>query len=135
VHPRGATFRRPLFGIPKGAIEAGETPQQAAARETFEETGVRVDVHMELGNIEQRSGKIVHAFWATVRVDCSAAIDMEGRCVSHDFENDVCRFYPIERALPMMLPAQRELLSRLPKESMKILNHDSATSTERLEKE
>ena len=26
VHARRASFRRPLFGIPKGLIEAGESP-------------------------------------------------------------------------------------------------------------
>ncbi len=135
VHPRGATFKRPLFGIPKGAIEEGETPQEAAARETFEETGVSVDVHMELGHIEQRSGKIVHAFWATVRATCTTAIDADGRCVSHDLENDVCRFYLLEKAVSMMLPAQRELLGRLPNDNSMLLNPGAGASTERREEE
>lgn len=135
MHPRGATFKRPLFGIPKGAIEAGESPEEAAARETFEETGVCVDVRLDIGSIEQRSGKIVYAFWATVRTDSGHAIDAEGHCVKHDFENDVCRFYLIERAVTLMLPAQRELLTRLPKELMELLNTTPAPSTEHREEE
>lgn len=31
------------FGLPGGKVEMGETPKQAAIRETFEETGVHVD--------------------------------------------------------------------------------------------
>lgn len=138
VHPRGATFRRPLFGIPKGAIEAGESHEQAAARETFEETGVRVDVRDNLGSIEQRSGKVVHAFWATVRDDGSAAIDADGRCRGHDGENDVCRFYSIDRAANMMLPAQREFLTRLPQAAggaIGLLNPRPTPTTERREEE
>jgi len=33
-----------FWGIPGGKIESGETPEQAAIRETFEETGYRVEV-------------------------------------------------------------------------------------------
>ena len=42
VHARGATFKRPLFGIPKGLVEPGESLGEAAQRETEEETGLRV---------------------------------------------------------------------------------------------
>ncbi|HVE92639.1 MAG TPA: NUDIX domain-containing protein [Actinomycetota bacterium] len=39
---------RTVWGIPKGAVEPGETPQQAAVREVLEETGLRVEVVSEL---------------------------------------------------------------------------------------
>lgn len=113
VHPRGATFRRPLFGIPKGLVEAGEELEAAARRETEEETGLRVRVRAPLGSIRQKSGKIVHAFWATVEPESAAAIDARGRCQTPDAENDVCRFYPLEEAPSLMIPAQREFLDRL----------------------
>jgi predicted NUDIX family NTP pyrophosphohydrolase len=114
VHPRGASFRRPLFGIPKGLIEAGEDEQTAARRETYEETGLRVRIRADLGTIQQKSGKIVHAFWATLEPGAEQAIDAQGRCRAIDDENDVCRFYPLEQARTMMIEAQRELLDRLP---------------------
>ncbi len=113
THARGATFRRPLFGIPKGLIEADEEPQAAARRETEEETGLRVRIRAALGTVKQKSGKVVHAFWATVESDSEAAIDDKGRCATPDGENDVCRFYPLEKARELMIPAQRELLDRL----------------------
>lgn len=114
VHARGATFKRPLFGIPKGVVEAGESLRQAAQRETEEETGLRVALGTDLGSVRQKSGKIVHAFQATVHPESLAAIDARGRCLRHDAENDVCRFYPLAAARPLMIEAQRELLDRLP---------------------
>ena len=113
VHPRRASFRRPLFGIPKGLVEEGEAIEVAARRETFEETGLRVHIRAALGSVRQKSGKIVHAFWATVASESESAIDEQGRCQTPDAENDICRFYPVEKARDMMIPAQRELLDRL----------------------
>lgn len=114
VHARGATFKRPLFGIPKGLVEPGETLRETARRETEEETGLRVELGAELGSVKQKSGKIVHAFHATVAAASLPAIDARGRCTAHDAENDVCRFYPVDEARPLMIEAQRAFLDRLP---------------------
>jgi predicted NUDIX family NTP pyrophosphohydrolase len=113
VHARGATFRKPLFGIPKGLVEADESLAAAAERETEEETGLQVIIGADLGSVRQKSGKIVHAFHATVAPQSAAAIDDKGRCPRHDGENDVCRFYPLAEAREMMIEAQREFLDRL----------------------
>ena len=113
VHPRRASFRRPLFGIPKGLVEPGETLEAAAQRETFEETGLIVCIRGPLGSVTQKSGKIVHAFWATVATNSLATIDERGRCLRHDAENDVCAFYQLDKAQELMIPAQREFLDRL----------------------
>ena len=114
VHPRRASFRQPLFGIPKGLVEDGEALEAAACRETFEETGLRVSIKSALGSVQQKSGKVVHAFWATVAQESVAAIDEHGRCQTPDAENDVCRFYKIHEARKIMIPAQRAFLDRLP---------------------
>ena len=112
VHARGATFRKPLFGIPKGLVEPGESIAAAAQRETEEETGLRVIVGAHLGSVRQKSGKVVHAFLATVATESEAGIDGKGRCLRHDAENDVCRFYPLADARELMIEAQREFLDR-----------------------
>ena len=130
VHPRGATFKRPLFGIPKGLLEPDETAEAAARRETFEETGLRVRIRGPLGTVQQKSGKIVHGFWATVEPESLSAIDSLGRCTNPDSENDVCRFYPLTKAAELMIPAQREFLDRLPPDSRSGVN-DSMTLRER----
>ena len=54
------------WGLPKGHIEGGETPEQAAVREVEEETGLsRLDVVAQLPTIDwyfRDRGKLVHKF-------------------------------------------------------------------------
>jgi len=114
VHARGATFRQPRFGIPKGLVESRESLAEAAQRETEEETGLRVRIRGDLGSVRQKSGKLVHGFLASVAPESEAAIDERGRCRHGDGENDVCGFYPLDQAREMMIEAQRVFLDRLP---------------------
>jgi 8-oxo-dGTP pyrophosphatase MutT (NUDIX family) len=61
---------RLLWSLPKGHIEAGETPEQTAVREVAEETGVDGEVLRPLGTIDywfiadgtKRVHKTVHHF-------------------------------------------------------------------------
>ncbi len=76
AHPGGPLFARKDDGawtIPKGLLEPGEDAVEAARREFEEETGfvVGTDQLLELGEIRQRSGKIVTA-WA-FEGDCDPA--------------------------------------------------------------
>lgn len=52
------------WGLPGGSVETDEVPEQAAVRETKEETGVDVLELRKLDAIEYR-GRVVHAFLAT----------------------------------------------------------------------
>jgi 8-oxo-dGTP pyrophosphatase MutT (NUDIX family) len=61
-----------LWSLPKGHIEQGETPEQAAEREVREETGISGSVLRELGTIDywfvvesRRVHKTVHHFLLT----------------------------------------------------------------------
>jgi 8-oxo-dGTP diphosphatase len=57
--------KRNEWVLPKGKLDDGETPKQAAHREVLEETGHDVAVHEFLGTMAYQSGgrsKIVH-FW------------------------------------------------------------------------
>lgn len=67
ITPRGR--RRSLLALPKGRLNDGERPEEAAAREVFEETAVRVHVGPELGSVaysfrrgDLRVDKRVHFF-------------------------------------------------------------------------
>lgn len=57
--------KRNEWVLPKGKLDDGETPKQAAHREVLEETGHNVAIHEFLGTLVYQSGgrsKVVH-FW------------------------------------------------------------------------
>lgn len=66
VHPGGPFWAKKdegAWSIPKGLVNEGESPQAAARREFFEETGFSADGEfIDLGEIRQPSRKVVHAF-------------------------------------------------------------------------
>ena len=67
VHPGGPFFKNKdsgVWSIPKGLPEASEDLLVTAQREFLEETGLKPKPpFFELGSIQQKGGKIVHA-WA-----------------------------------------------------------------------
>ncbi len=75
VHPGGPFYARKdegAWSIPKGIIESGENPFDAARREVKEETGVDVSgPAIDLGQIKQPGGKIIHAWAVSQNVDTS----------------------------------------------------------------
>jgi predicted NUDIX family NTP pyrophosphohydrolase len=110
--------------LPKGAVEPGETPVEAALREFEEETGTRLtDVPFPLAKVRQAGGKWVEAFAVEGDLDCSAvrSNDFEvewpprsGRRQSFP-EVDQARWMPLAEARQMMLPSQLPLLDALEK--------------------
>jgi predicted NUDIX family NTP pyrophosphohydrolase len=67
VHPGGPFWKNKYTGawtIPKGLVESGEEPLDAACREFQEETGiVPRGPYIPLGSVRQKGGKLIHA-WA-----------------------------------------------------------------------
>ena len=82
VHPGGPYWSKKDEGswtIPKGEYEADEEPLAAAIREFQEETGFDVSgPFLELGSVQQKSGKIVTA-WA-FEGDCEPAELVSNTC-------------------------------------------------------
>jgi predicted NUDIX family NTP pyrophosphohydrolase len=82
VHPGGPFWAKKDHGvwtIPKGEYEAEEEPLAAAQREFKEETGfAAVGKFLELGTVQQKSGKTVSA-WA-----------MEGNCDPTQLMSNTC---------------------------------------------
>ncbi len=69
------------WDLPKGGAHAGETPLQAALRETHEETGLQLDGRslLDLGRLDYRPKKDLHLFAALM-----PRFDVDGlRCASH----------------------------------------------------
>ena len=109
IHSSGAYNRNKPWGIPKGLLDEGEGPEQAARRETREETGVVVEGPLaELGWIDYTKSK--------KRIFCFAGEAPAGpapRCAS--WEVDRAEFVPMARAREIIHPDQRPFLDRLEK--------------------
>jgi len=96
VHPSGAYNKKSPYYIPKGGIEPGETSQEAAIRETYEETGVTARIIADLGTITYKSkSKKITAFLAQF---IAGPPDKHGVLDWPDWENDIKRFVPEEIA-------------------------------------
>ena len=126
VHPGGPFWARRDAGawsIPKGEHDDGEDPLAAARREFAEELGTPAPATaaIDLGEIRQKSGKVVHA-WA-VEGDLDAAgihsntVEIEwpprsGRTLEIP-EVDRAEWFGLTTAREKINPAQAELLARL----------------------
>lgn len=94
ITPRGR--RKSLLGLPKGGLVSGETPEQAAAREVFEETAVRVDVGPSLGSVAytyRRNGRRVHK-----RVHFFLCRHLEGEATADGVEVSHAKWIPLADA-------------------------------------
>ena len=109
--------------IPKGEVEPGEELEAVARREFQEETGHEVgDVQLvELGQIRQKSGKVVFAWGAKGDLDPSTAVsnsfEMEwpprsGRRQSFP-EIDRVEWFDLDEARRKLKAAQVPFLDRL----------------------
>ena len=75
---------RLVWSLPKGHVEAGESPEQAAVREVFEETGIRGSIVASLGTIDfwfmaddRRVHKTVHHYLMAAHDDVLSDADAE----------------------------------------------------------
>ena len=128
MHPGGPFFKRRddgVWSIPKGEIDAGETPIDVARREFKEELGQvapQVDF-TSLGTVRQAGGKIVHAWAAPGDLDVehmeSMQFEMEWPPRSGKKQKfpeiDRAAWFDLETARRKILPAQQALIDRLEK--------------------
>jgi 8-oxo-dGTP pyrophosphatase MutT (NUDIX family) len=102
--------------LPKGQLDQGETPEQAAAREVLEETGLVADLESPLDVIE-------YWFWVTdrgertrihKRVHFYLFRATGGDVRDHDHEVIEARWVPIGEAIGMLaFKSERELVERI----------------------
>ena len=125
IRPGGPYWRNKDAGawmIPKGMVEPGEKPAEAALREFEEETGTRLTaVPFPLATVRQAGGKTVETFAVEGDIDTSAirSIDFEmewppkSGVVRRFPEVEEARWMPLAQARQMMLPSQLPLLDAL----------------------
>lgn len=106
IHPSGNYNRRSPWGIPKGSPDPGETLEQAARRETWEETGVKPGELQYLGYVVyQKSRKRIECFWGPAPEDAAP------HCAS--WEVDCAEFVNLDVARKRIHPDQAPLLQWL----------------------
>jgi predicted NUDIX family NTP pyrophosphohydrolase len=125
AHPGGPFWRGRDTGawtIPKGVVDEGEEPLEAACREFAEETGINLaGPFLPLGSVRQKAGKTVHAWAVEGDADAAAIVSNtsrvewprnSGKWIVYP-EVDRCAWMEPAEAREKMNPAQAELLDRL----------------------
>ncbi len=95
----------PTWTFPKGHVEEGETPEQAAVREIEEETGIQAEIERPLGEIDywfiSRHGKKLLRIHKRVTHFLLKAIG--GDTSKHNEEVTDARWFPIEEVEGLLL--------------------------------
>jgi 8-oxo-dGTP pyrophosphatase MutT (NUDIX family) len=108
IVPRG---RRRVLGLPKGGRKGGESPEETAAREVREETGVTARVRDRLGQVDysyRRGGRPIDKTVHFYLFDFEA-----GDTADHDHEVDDARWMPLRQARRRLsYPGERAMIER-----------------------
>jgi ADP-ribose pyrophosphatase YjhB (NUDIX family) len=108
---KDATGKRILWSLPKGHIEEGETPEQAALREVQEETGIVSVIEKSLGVIDfwfmaggMRIHKTVHHFLFR---------ENGGVLAAQESEVDEVAWFPLAEIVERLAyPDEKKLIAR-----------------------
>jgi predicted NUDIX family NTP pyrophosphohydrolase len=106
IHPSGAYHRHTPWGIPKGRPDDGEDLEQAARRETLEETGVAAGELTPLDFIQyHKVSKRIHCFAGLAPAEAVPS------CAC--WEVDRAEFVTMDEARRLIHPDQLPFLDRL----------------------
>jgi len=111
VPTRRAADGARVLCLPKGHLDPGETPQQAAAREVREETGVEAELIGDLGEVRywyRREGRAVPKSVAFFLFRY-----LSGDTADHDREVEQARWMDLEEAqTALSYEGEREMVAR-----------------------
>jgi 8-oxo-dGTP pyrophosphatase MutT (NUDIX family) len=108
---KDSSGKRVLWSLPKGHIEEGETPEQAAIREVAEETGITSSITQSLGVIDfwfmaggKRIHKTVHHFMF---------VEIGGTLLAQESEVDEVSWFPLSEIVDRLAyPDEKKLIAR-----------------------
>lgn len=126
VPTRRAADGSRVLALPKGHVDEGETPLQAAIREVREEAGVEVEHLADLGEVR---------YWYTRegrRISKAVAFYLfgylAGDVADHDEEVEEARWMPLRKAQQdLSYPGEREMVER----AMKLLQDQGGAAVRR----
>jgi 8-oxo-dGTP pyrophosphatase MutT (NUDIX family) len=99
------------WGLAKGAIEPGETEDQAALREVLEETGLETEIEADLGEI--RYVYVWEGIRVRKRVRFYLMLATGGDVSRHDAEMEEVRWFPLPTAIKRAAyRGEREVIQR-----------------------
>lgn len=111
VPTRRAANGNKVLALPKGHVDPGETPAQAAQREVREEAGVDARLVEQLGEVRywyQRDGRRIPKLVTFFLFDY-----VGGDVADHDHEVEVARWMPLEQAQrELTYKGEREMVER-----------------------
>ena len=111
VPTRRAADGREVLALPKGHVDRGETPAQAAAREVREEAGVDATLVCELGEVRywyQRGGRRIAKLVTFFLFEYAG-----GDVADHDGEVEEARWIRLEEAArALSYEGEREMVQR-----------------------
>lgn len=111
IDQKDASRQKILWSLPKGHIEEGETPEEAAIREVQEETGITSAITRSLGVIDfwfMASGKRIHK-----TVHHFLFEEIGGVLTPQESEVDEVAWFPLEEIVERLAyPDEKKLIAR-----------------------
>jgi 8-oxo-dGTP pyrophosphatase MutT (NUDIX family) len=111
VPTRRSASGHKVLALPKGHVDPGETPPQAAQREVREEAGVEAALVDQLGEVRywyQRDGRRIPKLVTFFLFDY-----VSGRLEDHDHEVEEARWMPLaEAGRRLTYKGEREMVER-----------------------
>ena len=111
IDHKDASGQRILWSLPKGHIEEGETPEQAALREVAEETGIESTIERALGIIDfwfMAGGKRIHK-----TVHHYLFRETGGTLAPQESEVDEVGWFPLSEIVERLAyPDEKKLIAR-----------------------
>ena len=108
---KDSTGKKILWSLPKGHIEEGETPEQAALREVAEETGIQSEIEKSLGIIDfwfMAGGKRIHK-----TVHHYLFRESGGLLAAQESEVDEVAWFPLDEIIAKLAyPDEKKLIAR-----------------------